>query len=140
VSDVFLGTIAFAVLVMAIIQVAAIVFAARAARRVGDAFARLEQDVRPIIANLQALSADAARATALAASQVERADQMLGALRDRLEQTVILMQQNLLKPMRDLMAMIQAFKEVFFGGDRNTSPGDRGRRQPVEEEDALFIG
>ena len=136
----FLGTIAVAVLVMAIIQVAAIVFAARAARRVGDAFARLEQDVRPIIANLQALSADAARATAVAASQVDRADQMLGALRERLEQTVILMQQNLLRPMREIMAMLQAIKDVFFGGARTASPGDGRRRQPAEEEDALFIG
>ena len=50
---VFLGIIAVAVLVMAIIQVAAIVFAARAARSVGEAVSRFEQDVRPIVANLQ---------------------------------------------------------------------------------------
>ena len=66
-NDLFLGVIAAAVLVMAIIQVAAIVYAARAARRLGEAFARLEQDVRPILASLQALSADAARATRVAA-------------------------------------------------------------------------
>ena len=77
VNDVFLGTIAAAVLVMAVIQVAAIVLAARAARRVGDAMARLEQDVRPIVANLQAVSSDAARAAGLAVAQVERADQLL---------------------------------------------------------------
>ena len=76
-NDVFLGTIAVAVLVMAVIQVAAVVLAARAARRVGDAMARLEQDVRPIVANLQAMSSDAARAAGLAVAQVERADQLL---------------------------------------------------------------
>lgn len=64
-SDVFLGIIAVAVLVMAGIQVAAVVIAARLARRV-DRFAdRLEQDIRPVVASLQALTADAARATSV---------------------------------------------------------------------------
>jgi hypothetical protein len=62
-SDVFLGVIAVAVLVMAAIQVAAVVVALRLARRI-DRFAdRVEQDIRPIVASLQALTADAARAT-----------------------------------------------------------------------------
>jgi outer membrane murein-binding lipoprotein Lpp len=65
VSDVFLGIIAVAVLVMASIQVAAIVVVARMARRL-DRFAdRLEQDIRPVVASLQALTADAARATSV---------------------------------------------------------------------------
>jgi hypothetical protein len=64
-SDVFLGVIAVAVLVMAAIQVAAVVVAVRFARRV-DRFAdRVEHDIRPIVASLQALTADAARATSL---------------------------------------------------------------------------
>jgi hypothetical protein len=64
-SDVFLGAIAVAVLVMAAVQVAAVVVAVRLARRV-DRFAdRVEQDIRPIVASLQALTADAARATSV---------------------------------------------------------------------------
>jgi len=64
-SDVFLGVIAVAVLVMAAIQVAAIVVALRLARRI-DRFAdRVEKDIRPIVASLQGLTADAARATSL---------------------------------------------------------------------------
>jgi len=65
VTDVFLGVIAVAVLVMAAIQVAAVIVAARIARRL-DRFAdRLEQDFRPLVASLQALTADAARATSV---------------------------------------------------------------------------
>jgi hypothetical protein len=64
VSEVFLGVIAVAVVVMAAIQVAAVVVALRLARRVGRFAERVEQDVRPIVASLQALTADAARATA----------------------------------------------------------------------------
>ena len=138
-NDVFLGVIAAAVLVMAIIQVAAIVFAARAARRLGDALTRLEQGVAPIVASLQALSADAARATATAAAQVERADQMLAALRERIEQTVALLQEHFLRPARDLSALLQTLREVFFGGRRSAASDPRRRPHP-EEEDALFIG
>lgn len=64
-SDVFLGVIAAAVLVMAAIQVAAVVVAARLAHRL-DRFAdRLEQEIRPVVASLQALTEDAARATSV---------------------------------------------------------------------------
>ena len=64
-NDVFLGIIAVAVLIMAAIQVAAVIVAVRLARRV-DRFAdRVERDIRPIVASLQALTADAARATSV---------------------------------------------------------------------------
>jgi hypothetical protein len=63
VTDVFLGVIAIAVLIMAVIQVAAVIVALRVARRL-DRFAdSLEQGIRPVVASLQALTADAARAT-----------------------------------------------------------------------------
>lgn len=139
-NDVFLGAIAVAVLVMAIIQVVAIVMAARTARRVGDAVARLERDVRPIVANLQTMSAEAARAAALAAAQVERADHMLTGLRDRLDQTVQSLQESMLRPLREALAMLQALKDAFFGGRDRPSSADARKRQPAEEEDALFIG
>ena len=64
-SDFFLGVIAAGVAVMAAIQIAAIIVVARLARRL-DRFAdRLEQDIRPVVASLQALTQDAARATAV---------------------------------------------------------------------------
>ena len=50
---------------MAGIQVAAVLIVARLARRI-DRFAdRLEADLRPVVASLQALTADAARATSV---------------------------------------------------------------------------
>ena len=64
-SEVFLGVIAVAVLVMAVIQVAAVVITARLARRLERFADRLEQDIRPMVASLQALTADAARATSV---------------------------------------------------------------------------
>ena len=52
-TDVFLGVIAVSVLAMAIGQVAAVIVAARAVRRVGDRLGRLEETIRPIVANVQ---------------------------------------------------------------------------------------
>jgi len=141
VTDLFLGVIALAVLVMAIIQVAAIVFAARAARRVGEAVARLEHDVRPIVTNLQSISADAARATAIAAAQVDRAERVIGDLSQRLDETMTLVQKSIMTPAREGFAILQALKAAF-GAFRSGAPHDATRKRPTaaEEEDALFIG
>ena len=125
-TDLFLGIIAVAVLVMAIIQVAGIVFAARAARRVGEAMARLEEDMRPIVAILKTVSADAARISSMAAAQAEQAEQVLTRLRDRLE---ALMQ-----------AVQDAIRRIFPWTSWWTRRADPRKRQPTEEEDALFIG
>ena len=60
-NELFLGLIAAAVVVMAVVQVVVVIVTTRAARNIGQAVSRLEQDVRPIVANLQAMSGDAAR-------------------------------------------------------------------------------
>ena len=86
-TDLYLGLIALGVLVMAAIQVAAIVAALRTARRVGELASRFEQDVRPIIVNLQKVSEEAARASAQAAAQVDRLDALVGAVARRVEET-----------------------------------------------------
>ena len=125
-TEVFLGIIAVSVLVMASIQVAAIVFAARAARRVSEAMARLEEEMRPIVANLKIVSADAVRISSVAAAQAEQVEQVLTRLRDRLD---ALMQ-----------AVQDAIRRIFPWTGWWSRRADPRRRQPTEEEDALFIG
>jgi hypothetical protein len=139
VNDLILWIVAISVLVIAIVQVAMFIWATRLARRVGESVTRLEQDVRPILTGLQTMAAEAARAATVAASQVERAVQMIEALRQRIDGTVRALQATLLTPARELMALLQAFREVFFGG-RGRSTSDARRRQAAEEDDALFIG
>jgi hypothetical protein len=146
VSDVFLGIIAAAVVVMAAIQVAAIVFAARAARSVGEAVSRFQDDVRPIVASLQTLTADAARATASATAQVERAqktvDAMLtrvDAIGARVEQTLQTVQNGILAPAREGYAFMQAIRSIF-SSTRPSRQVPRARPTVAEDEDALFIG
>jgi hypothetical protein len=139
VTDVFLGIIAVAVLTMAIIQVAAIVFAARAARRVGDAVSRLEQNVQPIISNLQAVSGDAARASAAATAQVERAGQLLHDVVTRVDETVMSVQESILRPAREGLAFLESLRSIFAAFRSDAATGGK-RSSTVEEEDALFIG
>jgi len=144
VSDLFLGIIAVAVAVMAIVQVAAIVFAARAARSVGDAVSRIERDVQPIVANLKTMSADVARATSSATAQVERLQQTLDVVLGRVdtasarvEQTLQTIQDGILAPAREGFGILQMIKSFFAAGRSYGRP--RHRPTPSEDEDALFI-
>jgi hypothetical protein len=114
VTNVFLGVIAAAVLVMAGIQVGAIVLAARAARRIDDLAQRIERDIQPVVANLNALTGEAARATALATAQVERVDRLFS----------------------DLAAALKGWLSAF----RDLKTPAAGRQAGVEDDDALFIG
>lgn len=137
-TNVFLGIIAVAVLVMAIIQVAAIVFAMSAARRIGQVADRFEQDLRPVMSNLQAITAEAARATSLATAQMERADRMFADLTRRAEQVMAGMPSLIGSAGRGfaflngIRAALAAIQELRRSSRRGTSHPD--------EEDALFIG
>ena len=139
-NDAILVIIAIAVVAIAIVQVAMFVWATRLAKRVGDSVTRLEQEVRPILTGLQVVASEAARAATAAAVQVNRVDELLGDLRQRVDHTVATLQETLLSPARDMLALLQAIREVFFGGGRRSTSSDPRRRQPVEEDDALFIG
>jgi hypothetical protein len=139
VSDFFLGVIAAAVAVMAAIQVAAVVYATRAARRIDRLADRLEQDMRPIVANLQTVTADAARATALAATQVERADRLFADLAQRTEQTLAMVQDAVVTPARDGFAWLNGLKAALAALRALKRPAGP-RRSNAEDDDALFIG
>ena len=137
-TNLFLGIIAAAVVVMAVIQVAAIVFAMSAARRIGQAADRIEQDLRPVVHNLQTITTDAARAANLAAMQMERADRMFADLSRRAEQ-VLAVVPNLLGPAGKGRAFLNGLKAAFAAIQELRRTSRRGARH-AEEEDALFIG
>ena len=112
-TDLYLGLIALGVIVMATIQVAAVVVAIRAARRVGEMAGRFEQDVRPILANLQKVSEEAARASAQAAAQVDRLDALVSSVARRVEETAATVQQTILQPARDGLALLSGLKSII---------------------------
>ena len=137
-TDVFLGIIAVAVAIMAIIQVAAIVFAMSAARRIGQVADRLEQDLRPVMSNLQAITAEAARATSLATAQMERADRMFADLARRAEQVMAGMP-SLIGSAGRGFAFLNGIKAALAAVQELRRSSRRGAAHP-DEEDALFIG
>ena len=138
-NDVYLGVIAVAVAVMAVIQVAAIVAAMRTARRVGDALSRLEGDIRPIVANLQSMSADAARTASIASAQAQRAEQLIGDLTARVNNTVAVVEETVIGPAREAYAIVQGLLAALSAFRQGPAPAGR-RPATTEEEDSLFIG
>jgi outer membrane murein-binding lipoprotein Lpp len=141
-GELFLGIIAFAVMIMALIQVGAIFAGLRLAKRVDQLATQLDQEIKPLIANLTAMSSEAARAAALAAKQAERIDKVFGELVERVDQTLAAAQEFVTGPARQGMAIMAGVKAVVdtFRGLREASRRRTATRHAVDEEESLFIG
>ncbi len=141
-GEIFLGIIAFAVLLMAVIQVGAIFAGIRLARRVDLLAAQLERDVKPLLANLTALSNEAARTAALAAKQVERFDQVFAELTQRVDQTLAAARSFVEGPARQGMAIFAGVSALIdsFRGLREATRRRQASRPVVDDEESLFIG
>ena len=85
-APVFLGVIAVATLVMAAIQVGAIIYGARAAQRLEQTLGRVEADLKPVLERARQVSEDAAKISALATVQVERVDKVFQDLSQRVDE------------------------------------------------------
>jgi hypothetical protein len=141
-GELFLGIIAFAVLVMAAIQVAAIFAGMRLARRVDALATQIDQDIKPLIANLTALSSEAARAASLAARQAERFDRVFGEMVERVDKTLAAAHAFVTGPARQGMAIMAGAKAVLeaLRSMREVSRRRAAPRPAVDEEESLFIG
>lgn len=136
---VFLGVIALATLVMALIQVGAIVAALRVAKQAQATLDSVQQEVRPLIARATAVVEEASRTAALATAQAQKVDRLITDLSQRLEETAAVVQDAIVKPAREgfaIVAAIRAMVSAFRGADDMRSRHGRG----AEEEDPLFIG
>src|SRR5262245_10692197 len=127
---------------MAIGQVAAVIIAARSVRRVGERLGHLEETLRPIVANVQQISDDAARATAIATAQVERAEHVMDEVVRRVDETMDAIQETILGPARNGWAMFQGLRDVFGAffdrGPRRSRPRSPGPPPTDAEDDASF--
>jgi hypothetical protein len=141
-GELFLGIIAFAVVMMAVIQVAAIVAGIRLAKRVDQLATQLDQDIKPLLASLTALTSEAARTAALAAKQVERFDRLFAEMSDRVDQTLAAAQAFVTGPARQGMAIFAGVSALIdsFRGLREASRRRQASRPAVDEEESLFIG
>jgi hypothetical protein len=138
-SDLFLGVIAVATLVMALIQVGAIIAALRLARQAQQVIQSVQQDVRPLIARANAMADEASRTIALATAQAQKVDRLVTDLSRRVDETAGVLQEAIITPAREGLAIVAALKAGLgaLRGLRELRPAP-GRQ--AEDEDPLFIG
>ncbi len=137
-SQFFLGTIAAATLVMALIQIGAVIVATRVARQAQQTLTAVHNEIRPLIAKASAVADEASRTAALASTQVQKVDRLLTDLSRRVDETANVVQQAIITPAREGVALLAAVKAGIaalrgFGDMRRSSSRS-------EEEDPLFIG
>lgn len=144
-SDIFLGVIAAATLIMALIQIGAILAVVRIGRQAQQVLAAgqqvlttVQQDIRPLIAKANAIAEEASRTAAIATQQAQKVDILVTDLSRRVDETASVVQQAIVMPAREGMAIVAALKAGFgaLRGFRDARP----RHQRHEEEDPLFIG
>lgn len=132
----FLGMIALATLVTAVLQVGLILYAGRLVRRLTDLVDEIQRELKPLVAAANTIGRDAARVASLAVTQMERLDQVFADLAICIEETAAIVQRTVLAPVREgkaLLAVLRAALAVFRGMRRR-----RGKKHR-EDEETLFI-
>lgn len=139
-NTLFLGLIAAATVVMAVVQIGVIVVLVRLAKQVNEVSQRVEREIGPLAERLTRVADNLQQATALASVQVERVDRLLSSATRRAEETMGLIQGAVVGPMREGLAVVSAIRGVVgaFKSFRRAD-GARGSSR-FDDEDPLFIG
>lgn len=135
-TDVWLGVIAVSVLVMAVVQIAALVRLEGVAKEAAEATRDLRRELTPLIAKAHKVADDAGRVSALALTQMERVDRVLDSTALRIDDTMAVVQQALISPVRQGAAVMAGLKAALAVFRARQDRGRYGR----DDEDALFIG
>jgi hypothetical protein len=138
-SDLFLGVIAAATLVMAVVQVGALISALRLTRRAQQAIQSVHQEVKPLLARAQSIAEEASRTVALATAQAQKVDRLITDLSQRVDETATVLQDAIITPAREGLAIVAAIKATLTALRGVRELGTRNARH-AEEEDPLFIG
>jgi len=138
-SDLFLGVIAAATLLMALIQVGAMITALRLARQAQQAIQSVHQEVKPLLARAQSIAEEASRTVALATAQAQKVDRLITDLSQRVDETSAVLQHAIMTPAREGLAIVAAVKAALAALRGMRELGTRNGRH-AEEEDPLFIG
>jgi hypothetical protein len=136
---VFLGVMAASLFVMAAIQIGLIIVGVKVARQMTVAIDDLRREIRPLSEKVNRIADDAARATSLAALQVERIDQMMSSTASRLDDALSVVQGLMSGPVRQGATAVAVFRAAFamFREWKGRSTRSRASR---DDDDALFVG
>jgi hypothetical protein len=140
VNEFFLGLIAFATVVMAVVQVGLIVVALRLAKRIDALSTEFHRELRPLIERLTRVADNLNQATGLATTQVERLDRLFSGASKRADDTMSLVHGAVVGPIREGLALVAAVRGVL--GAIRLLRGSRSSRAAAkfDDEDPLFIG
>ena len=152
-SGVFLGVIAAATLVMALIQIGAVLAILKVARQAQESIAMIQRDVRPLVAEVRPMldeakpiitraneiANEASRTMSIATAQAQKVDHMVSDLTRRVDETAAILQQAVVVPAREGIAIVAALKAAL-GVIRQSADFRRRARRHETEEDPLFIG
>jgi len=123
---------------MALIQVGAMVAILRVAKQAQQTIAEVQRDVRPLLAKVTAVADEASRTATIATVQAQKIDRLLTDLAVRVDQTAGVVQQAIITPAREGLAIVAALK-AGFGALRGFRERP-GHGRAADEEDPLFIG
>jgi len=112
-SEVFLGVIAVATLVMALIQVCLVIAGIIAVKRMYDMLLRVENTMKPVLAHVDELVIDATASVAAVRVQIDRVEQQAVQVLKRTDQAVQRVQDYLVAPAREGMALAAGARAVF---------------------------
>ena len=135
-NEVWLGIIAVAVLTMAIIQIVVGLQLMRVAKDAASTMQEFRTEIRPLIQKAHKVADDAGRVSALALTQVERVDQLMATTAMRVDDTLQIVQESLIAPVKQGAAVMAGLKAAIAVFRARQDKGRYGR----DDEDALFIG
>ncbi len=138
-SETFLAVIALATLIMALIQLGAMVVAIRLGQQARRALDSVQQEIQPLAARVSAIADEAARTAAIATAQAQKVDRLVTDLSRRVDETAGIVQEAIVAPAREGLALMAAVRAgiAALRGLRDLQPR-HGRS--ADEEDPLFIG
>ena len=136
----FLGLIAVATVVMAVVQVGLIIVAVRLVKRVDVMSSQVQRELGPLVERLTRVADNLQHASGLAGVQVERLDRFLAGASKRADDTMSLVQGAVVGPIREGLAVVAAVRGVVaaFRSFRGTRASRAASK--FDDEDPLFIG
>lgn len=137
-STLLLGVIAFATVVMAIVQIGIIWYAVRLAGKINRLIDTVEEELKPTLSRVNSMSADLARVTVLASEQSERLNKLLGSVSKQIDNIVGLTQDSFLSPTRQgglLYVAIRAALAALRGTSEVSRPETTSGGSGTPEED-----
>ena len=144
---IWLGVIAVSTGVMALIQIGLIVVSLRVARQLSETANDIRKEIGPLVDKVNGLTDkvariadEAGRATALAAIQIERVDQILTTATARVDEGLNIVRHAMGGPLRQGYAIMLAVRAALSALSRRANSAADQTSAARDEEDALFVG